>query len=59
MHEAFIIPGIVDGAVVHKQAQDRAVDERHPDDTLVHDHKSGVRCNERCKMYLKGKKYNA
>jgi len=52
MHEAYISPGIVDGAVVHKQAQDRATDKRHPEGTFVHEHKHGTKCNDRCKMYL-------
>jgi hypothetical protein len=47
----YIIPGIVDGAVVHKQAQERQSDSRFPEGTYVHNHKKGVHCNEKCTFY--------
>lgn len=48
MHSAYIVPGIVDGAVVEKQAEDRSRDKRHPEPTFVHYHKMGNECNEKC-----------
>lgn len=51
MHSYFIIPGIIDGAVVHKQADERRKDRRSPEDSIVHAHSKGETCNTNCKYY--------
>lgn len=51
MHEVYIIPGQVDGQVVREQAERRAVDRRHPEATIVHDHRKGDECSTRCRLY--------
>lgn len=51
MHETFIAPGIVDGAVAHAQAHKRANDKKMPEATIVHDHRYGEHCNSKCKEY--------
>jgi hypothetical protein len=52
MHEAYIIPGVVDGEVVRKQAYARLQDKNHPEETRVHAHRYGEMCNYYCKDYL-------
>lgn len=54
MHQAFVIRGLVDPAVVHKQAHRRANDPRYPEPTAVHIHKQGERCNEQCYLVKVG-----
>jgi hypothetical protein len=51
MHETYIIPGIVDGQVAHDQAAKRAQDYRDPGETIVHAHRQGEDCNDKCKFY--------
>lgn len=51
MHHTYIIPGVVDGSVAHAQAQKRKFDKRHPESTVVHDHKYGSPCNDKCVTY--------
>jgi hypothetical protein len=58
VHQVFIISGVVDEAVVRKQAYARAnrprlvrndnVVVQEPERTAVHKHKQGQRCNESC-----------
>lgn len=50
-HESYIVPGVVDGAVVHAQAQRRQSDIRHPESTHVHNHREGEHCNKGCTFY--------
>lgn len=52
MHQYFIIPGIVDGAKCHADAQERRDDKRHPETSIVHDHRRGEKCNAKCTTYL-------
>lgn len=52
MHHAFIIPNIVDGAVVHKQAQTRLTDKfTGGAETAVHAHRYGEACTDECVIY--------
>lgn len=51
MHEMFITPGIVDGAVVHKQAQKHLLDRYSPHETIVHAHAYQSYCNDQCVVY--------
>ncbi len=50
MHNSYIAPG-VDGAVLHKQAWARLVDQRSPEETIVHEHKYLNECTPKCKRY--------
>lgn len=51
MHHAYIVPGVIDGAVVHKQADARLHDRRSPGETVVHAHRKGFYCNDDCRVY--------
>lgn len=51
MHSYYIVQGIVDGSVAHKQAWDRLTDKRSPDDSIVHAHRYHAECNEKCTRY--------
>jgi hypothetical protein len=54
MHQAYIIRGVVDASVIHKQAHKRANDDRYPEPTAVHYHKHGEPCNEQCYLVKVG-----
>jgi hypothetical protein len=51
MHNAYVLPGIVDEAVVKKQAEARAMDARFPEATAIHYHRHGTMCNSKCYIY--------
>lgn len=65
-HEAYIVPGLVDGAVVRKQAEVRR--DKEGEETIVHDHaylepigpyyvpanEAVVTCNWKCTIYQPG-----
>ena len=48
MHNAYIIPGVVDEATVKMQADRRRSDKRYPEATAIHHHRVDERCNDRC-----------
>jgi hypothetical protein len=52
VRQAYVIPGVVDEAVLRKQALKRANPGKHdkqaPEQTAIHKHKQGKRCNESC-----------
>lgn len=52
MHAYYVAPGIVDGAVAHKQAWERLTDSRTGgEDSIVHAHSYQSECNARCTRY--------
>ena len=52
MHEYFIVTGIVDGQVAHKQAWDRLIDTRTGgEDSIVHYHSYKKECTSKCTRY--------
>jgi len=60
-YHAYLIPGLVDEAVVRKQAEDRRDDYRNPEVTVVHRHQedgtpmqSLAGCTELCMIYEPG-----
>lgn len=50
MHEAYVIPGVVDGAVVKAQAERRRDKEGKP--TRIHFHRHGEACNNKCYIVI-------
>lgn len=50
MHHSFIIPGVIDEAVVRKQAYARLTDGRFPSETTIHYHGNLQSCNDRCEL---------
>jgi len=54
VHQSYIIRGLVDGAVVHKQAQRRR--DVQGETTVVHQHGRGQTCTDKCMIYEKGYK---
>ena len=54
MHNAFIIPGVVDEATIKAQADRRRNDKRYPEATAVHHHRHTEPCNDRCYVIRPG-----
>jgi hypothetical protein len=51
-HNYFVVPGVVDGAVVSKQAWKRLTDKwTGGEDSYVHKHTYREACNDRCTIY--------
>lgn len=51
MHNYYVVPNLVDGAIANKQAWERLVDKRHPDESIVHQHKHLEPCTDKCRRY--------
>jgi hypothetical protein len=51
MHHAYVIPNVVDAAVVREQAARRLRDKYNPEESTVHYHRHGEHCDERCEVY--------
>ena len=49
-HEYFH-SGITDKAKMMEDAQKRLVDYRYPEESIVHDHRQGQPCNDKCITY--------
>ena len=50
MHEYFHTE-ITDKAKMMEDAQKRLVDYRYPEESIVHDHRQGQPCNDKCITY--------
>lgn len=45
-HHSYLVPGVTDDEVVHRQARDRMVDKRAPESTVVHHHPERTPCED-------------
>jgi hypothetical protein len=53
MHHSYIIPGVVDAAVMRDKAAKRLIGDNHnkPEETIVHYHRHGEHCDARCEHF--------